>query len=110
MALLTIQRRNRLLKQPVRARGGELMASAKAAKAEPVAKFRYAFVGSGEEFKRLLADLAGWGADVSSEGSGRRWTVTIGFVDNDSAKLPVFLHKIARNHGLDKRLTFLGRS
>src|SRR5215471_21655260 len=113
MALLTVQRRNRLSKQPVRAKGGELMGSAKAAKAakaEPVAKFRYAFVGSGEEFKRLLADLAGWGADVSSEGSGRRWTVTIGFVDNDSAQLPVFLHKIARNHRLDKRLKFVCRS
>jgi len=79
-------------------------------KAIPVAKFRYAFVGSGEEFKRLLADLAGWGAHVSSEGSGRRWTLTIGFVDHDPPQPPVFLHKIALNHGLDKRLTFLGRS
>jgi hypothetical protein len=80
------------------------------AKAIPAATFKYAFVGSGEEFKRLLVDLAGWGADVSSEGSGRRWTLTIGFVDQDSARLPVFLHKIARNHGLDKRLKFLCRS
>jgi len=86
------------------------MASAKAAKAIPVAKFKYAFVGSGIELKRLLADLAGWGADVSSEGRGRRWTLTIGFVDHDSPQPPVFLHKIARNHGLDKRLKFLGRS
>jgi hypothetical protein len=79
------------------------------AKAIPAATFKYAFVGSGEEFKQLVADLAGWGADVSSEGSGRRWTLMIGLVGQDSARLPVFLHKVARNHGLDKRLKFLCR-